>query len=557
MDRTQENLRMAELLFPHITKTPADYEAIYPPRDLPQGAMVTRIAPSPTGFMHFGNLYGALIDERLAHQSGGVFYLRIENTDAKREVEGAVDVILTSLNAFGLKFDEGATATEDQGCYGPYRQRDRAELYQTIAKDLVARGLAYPCFCTEEDLQSIHEKQEAEGANFGYYGKWAVHAEITADQAKRLIAEGKPYVIRFRSPGKEDNRIKYKDLAKGEIEMPENCTDIVLLKSDGIPTYHFAHVVDDHFMRTTHVVRGEEWLSTFPYHLQMFDVLGWEKPAYVHTAHMLKQDGASKRKLSKRKDPEARLTYYLQEGYPAGAVIEYLMTVLNSNFEEWRNKNPEADLNDFRFKAEKMGVAGAVFDIEKLNDISKNLISRMSGEEVYDATAEWARQYRPEFYALLTKNPTYSKAILSIGRGGKKPRKDFTVWSDVPDYMAFFFEETFQTAYPFPETMSKQDVLRVLKEYPQAYYDETDDQQTWFSKVKDLTSTMGYAVDMKAYKADPQAFPGSVADVSSVLRVAITGRTASPDTYAVMNILGKDTVLARLKKAAQALESKD
>ena len=557
MDRTQENLRMAELLFPHITKTPADYEAIYPPRDLPQGAMVTRIASSPTGFMHFGNLYGALIDERLAHQSGGVFYLRIENTDAKREVEGAVDVILTSLNAFGLKFDEGATATEDQGCYGPYRQRDRAELYQTIAKDLVARGLAYPCFCTEEDLQSIHEKQEAEGANFGYYGKWAVHAEITADQAKRLIAEGKPYVIRFRSPGKEDNRIKYKDLAKGEIEMPENCTDIVLLKSDGIPTYHFAHVVDDHFMRTTHVVRGEEWLSTFPYHLQMFDVLGWEKPAYVHTAHMLKQDGASKRKLSKRKDPEARLTYYLQEGYPAGAVIEYLMTVLNSNFEEWRNKNPEADLNDFRFKAEKMGVAGAVFDIEKLNDISKNLISRMSGEEVYDATAEWARQYRPEFYALLTKNPTYSKAILSIGRGGKKPRKDFTVWSDVPDYMAFFFEETFQTAYPFPETMSKQDVLRVLKEYPQAYYDETDDQQTWFSKVKDLTSTMGYAVDMKAYKADPQAFPGSVADVSSVLRVAITGRTASPDTYAVMNILGKDTVLARLKKAAQALESKD
>ncbi len=557
MDSTHANLRMAELLFPHITKTSADYEEIYPQRDLPKGAMVTRIAPSPTGFMHFGNLYGALIDERLAHQSGGVFYLRIENTDAKREVEGAVDVILTSLNAFGLNFDEGATSGEDKGIYGPYRQRDRAELYQTVAKDLVLRGLAYPCFCTEEDLQSIHEKQEAEGANFGYYGKWAVHAGITVEEAERLIAEGKPYVVRFRSPGKEENRIKYKDLAKGEIEMPENCTDIVILKSAGIPTYHFAHVVDDHFMRTTHVVRGEEWLSTFPYHLQMFEVLGWEKPAYIHTAHMLKQDGASKRKLSKRKDPEARLTYYLQEGYPAPAVIEYLMTVLNSNFEEWRNKNPEADLNEFRFKAEKMGVAGAVFDIEKLNDIAKNIISRMTGEEVYEAAERWAKEYDPDFHKLLTRDPDYSKAILSIGRGGKKPRKDFTVWSDVPHYMAFFFEETFTTDYPFPENMSKDDILRVLKEYPATFYNAEDDQQTWFNKVKELTEAMGYATDMKAYKADPSAFPGSVADVSAVLRVAVTGRTASPDTYAVMNILGKDTVLARLKKAAETLETKD
>ena len=552
MEQQDQNRRMAQLLFPHITKTPEDYEAIYPERDLPEGAMVTRIAPSPTGFMHFGNLYGALIDERLAHQSGGVFYLRIENTDSKREVEGAVEVILTSLNAFGLKFDEGATEGEDRGTYGPYRQRDRAELYQTIAKSLVERGMAYPCFCTEEDLQVLHDKQEASGANFGYYGEWAVHANITCEEAEALIAEGKPYVVRFRSPGKDGNRIKYKDLAKGEIEMPENCNDIVLLKSDGIPTYHFAHVVDDHFMRTTHVVRGEEWLSTFPYHLQMFDAIGWKKPAYVHTAHMLKQDGSSKRKLSKRKDPEARLTYYLQEGYPAECVIEYLMTVLNSNFEEWRRKNPDADLNEFRFKAEKMGVAGAVFDIDKLNDISKTVISKMSGEQVYDATAVWAKEYNPEFYALLTRDPAYSKAILSIGRGGKKPRKDFTVWSDVPDYMAFFFEETFQTDYPWPENMSRDDILRVLNEYP-SIYDEADDQQTWFNKVKDLTAAMGYAVDMKAYKADPTAFPGSVADISAVLRVAITGRTASPDTYAVMNILGKETVLDRLSKAAAAL----
>ncbi|MBQ1217781.1 MAG: glutamate--tRNA ligase [Clostridia bacterium] len=428
----------------------------------------------------------------------------------------------------------------------------RAEIYQCYAKSLIKQGLAYPCFCTEEDLQVLHDKQEASGANFGYYGEWAVHANITCEEAEALIAEGKPYVVRFRSPGKDGNRIKYKDLAKGEIEMPENCNDIVLLKSDGIPTYHFAHVVDDHFMRTTHVVRGEEWLSTFPYHLQMFDAIGWKKPAYVHTAHMLKQDGSSKRKLSKRKDPEARLTYYLQEGYPAECVIEYLMTVLNSNFEEWRRKNPDADLNEFRFKAEKMGVAGAVFDIDKLNDISKTVISKMSGEQVYDATAVWAKEYDPEFYALLTRDPAYSKAILSIGRGGKKPRKDFTVWSDVPDYMAFFFEETFQTAYPWPENMSKNDILRVLNEYP-SIYDEADDQQTWFNKVKDLTAAMGYAVDMKAYKADPTAFPGSVADISAVLRVAITGRTASPDTYAVMNILGKETVLDRLSKAAAAL----
>ena len=553
MEYSENNRLMAQLLFPHITKTIDEYETVYPPRDLPQGAMVTRIAPSPTGFMHFGNLYGALIDERLAHQSGGVFYLRIENTDAKREVEGAVDVILTSLNAFGLNFDEGATSGEDKGNYGPYRQRDRAELYQTVAKNLVERGMAYPCFCTEEDLQALHDKQEAQGANYGYYGEWAVHANITVEEAKALIEEGKPYVVRFRSPGKDGNRIKYKDLAKGEIEMPENCNDIVLLKSDGIPTYHFAHVVDDHFMRTTHVVRGEEWLSTFPYHLQMFDAIGWEKPAYIHTAHMLKFDEGSKRKLSKRKDPEARLTYYLQQGYPSVCVIEYLMTVLNSNFEEWRRKNPEASLDEFRFKAEKMGIAGAVFDIDKLNDISKNLICKMSGEEVYEATETWAKEYNPEFHALLTRDPAYSKEILSIGRGGKKPRKDFTVWSDVPDYMSFFFDEAFETDYPFPETMSKEDILRVLKEYPEKYYDATDDQQTWFNKVKDLTEAMGYAVDMKAYKADPTAFPGSVADISAVLRVAVTGRTASPDTFAVMNILGKDKVLTRLNKAAAAL----
>ena len=546
------NRRLADLLFPRVTKTPEDYEKIYPPRDLPKGAMVTRIAPFPTGFMHFDNLYGALIDERLAHQSGGVFYLRIENTDAKREVEGAVEVILSSLRSFGLHFDEGATEGEDKGIYGPYRQRDRAEIYHAVTKALVLRGLAYPCFCTEEELQQIHDAQEACGANFGYYGKWAKYANAPLEEVEELIRAGKPYVVRFRSPGKEGNRIRYKDLAKGELEMPENCSDIVLLKSDGIPTYHFAHVVDDHYMRTTHVVRGEEWLSTFPYHLQLFDAIGWEKPAYIHTSHMLKQDGDSKRKLSKRKDPEARLTYYMQQGYPADCVIEYLMTVLNSDFEEWRGKHPEEPIDSFRFRPEKMGTAGAVFDIDKLNDISRNVISRMSGQQVYEQTAAWAKEYAPEFYALLTRDPAYSQAILSIGRGGKKPRKDFTVWSDVPDYMAFFFDETFTTDYPFPETMPKADVLRILTEYP-ALYDPADDQQTWFGKIKQLTEQMGYAADMKAYKADPDAYPGNVADVSSVLRVAVTGRTASPDTYAVMTILGKDKVLARLNKAADLL----
>lgn len=553
MNTPSENLRLAQLMFPHITKTPEDYEKIYPPRNLPEGAMVTRIAPSPTGFMHFGNLYGALIDERLAHQSGGVFYLRIENTDAKREVEGAVEVILSALKAFGLRFDEGATEGADRGAYGPYRQRDRAEIYQSVAKSLVERGMAYPCFCTEEDLQSIHEEQEACGANFGYYGKWARHASMTLEETEQALCSGKPYVVRFRSPGKEENRIRYKDSAKGEIEMPENCNDIVLLKSDGIPTYHFAHVVDDHYMRTTHVVRGEEWLSTFPYHLQLFEAIGWKTPAYIHTAHMLKQEGASKRKLSKRKDPEARLTYYMQQGYPAECVIEYLMTVLNSDFEDWRRKNPDAALDEFRFRPGKMGAAGAVFDLDKLNDISKNIISKMTAEQVYEKTAAWAAEYAPDFGTLLTRNPSYSKQILSIGRGGKKPRKDFTVWSDVPAYMDFFFDETFRgNDYPWPEAVKKEDLLKVLEQYPDLY-DESDDQTLWFAKVKQLTESLGYAADMKNYKANPEAYPGSVADISSVLRVAVTGKTSSPDTYAVMQILGKDRVISRMKQAAETL----
>ena len=552
MECMPSNLRLAELLFPHIDKTPEYYETKYPPRNLPEGAIVTRIAPSPTGYIHFGNLYGALIDERLAHQTGGVFYLRIENTDQKREVEGAVEQILDGLNKFGLRFDEGATETKDKGAYGPYRQRDRAELYQTIAKDMVKRGLAYPCFCTEEELEDIRKAQEKEGANFGYYGKWAKHAQDTPEQIETALREGKSFVLRLRSPGREDGKVRCRDLVKGDMELPENFNDIVLLKSDGIPTYHFAHVIDDHFMRTTHVVRGEEWLSTFHYHLQLFDLLGWQRPVYIHTPHMLKQEGASKRKLSKRKDPEARLSFYLSEGYPAEGVVEYLLTVLNSDFEDWRKKNPDLSCSDFRFRPERMGTAGAVFDIDKLRDISRTLLSRMSAEEVYRGTAAWAKEYAPEFYTLLTRDPAYSQKILSIGRGGPKPRKDLTVWSDVPEYVDFFFEETFDPVYLFPDHLEQEDIRAILDRYVQRYTPD-DDQQIWFSKIRELTAELGFAADMKAYKADPAAYRGNVSDVSMVLRVAVTGKTASPDTFAVMQILGKDRVLQRLNRAKEVL----
>lgn len=544
--------RLAELLFPDVTETPEEVEARYPERDLPEGAKVTRMGPSPTGFMHLGNLYGALVDERLAHQSGGVFFLRIEDTDKKREVEGGVQLILETFRNFGLPFDEGVTENGDKGKYGPYRQSQRAAIYHVFAKQLVQRGYAYPCFCTEEELAEMHAQQEANKENFGYYGKYAKYRDCELEEIERRIAAGESYVVRFRSPGSIENKVRHTDLVKGKLELTENDQDIVLLKSDGIPTYHFAHVVDDHLMHTTHVVRGEEWLATLPVHLQLFDVLGWKRPKYVHTAQLMKMDGGSKRKLSKRKDPELALSYYYQQGIPVPSVMEYLMTLLNSNFEEWRRANQTAPLDDFPFSTKKMSVSGSLFDMDKLHDVSKNVISRMSAEDVYDSVAKWSADNDSEFHELFVRDPEMTKQFLSIGRGGKKPRKDLALWSETKAYMDFMFDELFQPDYSGMPERAKADAKAILTEY-QDVYDAQDEMTVWFDKVKALAERHGFAPETKLYKKNPEQYKGPVGDISMVLRVAICGRTNAPDLYSVMQLMPTEKIKARLAAACEAL----
>ena len=547
--------RLAQLLFPDITTTPADIEAMYPPRNLPEGAKVTRIAPSPTGFMHLGNLFSAIVSERLAHQSGGVFFLRIEDTDLKRAVEGGVETIIRVFNHYGLNFDEGATIEGDNGAYGPYRQRQRAKIYQTFAKVLVEQGMAYPCFCTEEELTAMREKQQEMKINFGYYGQWAKCRDLTLEEIEENIQAGKPYVLRFRSPGDPNKRFVHRDLVKGDIELPENDQDIVLLKSDGIPTYHFAHIIDDHFMGTTHVVRGEEWLATLNIHLQLFRTMGWKAPKYVHPAQLMKMDGGSKRKLSKRKDPELALDFYNAEGYPVPSVLEYLMTLLNSNFEDWRLANPTAPMGDFQFTTKKMGNSGSLFDIDKLKDVSKNTISVMSADQVYDEVTAWAKDFDPQLYTLLTADQQKAKAIFAIGRGGAKPRKDIAIWSEVKDYVAFFYEELFTAASEYPENVSTQDALDILTQY-RSLYSPADDGETWFNKVRELGESLGFAAKPKDYKKNPDQYKGHVGDVSQVIRLAITGRTNSPDLCSVMQILGEEVCQQRLAQAIELLSNR-
>lgn len=549
---TMDYNRLAELLFPDVTETPEEVEARYPERDLPEGAKVTRMGPSPTGFMHLGNLYGALVDERLAHQSGGVFFLRIEDTDKKREVEGGVQLILETFRNFGLPFDEGVTENGDKGKYGPYRQSQRAAIYHVFAKQLVQRGYAYPCFCTEEELAEMHAQQEANKENFGYYGKYAKYRDCELEEIERRIAAGESYVVRFRSPGSIENKVRHTDLVKGKLELTENDQDIVLLKSDGIPTYHFAHVVDDHLMHTTHVVRGEEWLATLPVHLQLFDVLGWKRPKYVHTAQLMKMDGGSKRKLSKRKDPELALSYYYQQGIPVPSVMEYLMTLLNSNFEEWRRANQTAPLDDFPFSTKKMSVSGSLFDMDKLHDVSKNVISRMSAEDVYDSVAKWSADNDPEFHELFVRDPEMTKQFLAIGRGGKKPRKDLALWSETKAYMDFMFDELFQPDYSGMPERAKADAKAILTEY-QDVYDAQDEMTVWFDKVKALAERHGFAPETKLYKKNPEQYKGPVGDISMVLRVAICGRTNAPDLYSVMQLMPTEKIKARLAAACEAL----
>ena len=542
---------LSELLFPNVTETPEQVEARFPARNLPEGAVVTRMAPSPTGFVHLGNLVQGMISERMAHQSGGVLFLRVEDTDAKREVPGAVQVLIESLKFYNIHFDEGVGLDGDIGIYGPYHQRQRANIYHVFAKLLVSQGKAYPCFCTEEELSAIREQQEANKETTGYYGKYAIWRDRSLEEIRTQLDAGNPWVLRFRSEGSIEHQFKFDDLVKGKLTITENDVDHVLLKSDGIPTYHFAHAVDDHLMRTTHVVRGDEWLPSLPFHIQLFQALGFKLPKYVHIGPLMKMDGTSKRKLSKRKDPELALTYYKAEGFPTQAVREYLMTVLNSNYEDWRRANPDAPIESFKFSPKKLNPAGSLFDYAKLVDVSKNVISRMDAASVYEQLLAWAKEFDEPFAQKLDADPAYAQRILAIGRGGKKPRKDLATWKDAKPYMGFFYDEYLEQPV-FDPAFDKALIADVLKRFL-AVYDPSDDSGVWFDKVKAITEAIGFTTDMTAYKADPTAFPGTVADVSTFLRQAVTGKTNSPDLYTVMQILGKETSLARIQNTLSQL----
>ncbi len=538
--------KLSELLFSHISKTPEDYEAQYPARDLGEDAKVTRFAPSPTGFLHIGGLFASLISERIAHQSGGKFILRIEDTDKKREVDDGVSKILEGLTAFGIRIDEGFVDFDKEvGDYGPYKQSERAEIYQSFAKKLVAEGLAYPCFCSEDDLSAIREEQEKEKLLPGYYGKFAKCRDLSYEEIENNIKDGKSYVLRLKSPGNEDRRISYKDGIRGKIELPENIVDVVILKSDGIPTYHFAHVVDDHLMGTTNVIRGDEWISSVPIHLQMFSLLGLKPPKYAHIAPIMKEDEGGKRKISKRKDPEAAVSWYSDEGYPVDGVIEYLLNLANYTFEDFRRANKTAPWTDFKLEMNKMSNSGALFDLVKLNDICKNKIGSYTAEKVYDLATCWAKGYDKELYDLLTRDKDYSVTMFGFDRNPDKPRKDIGKWSEVKDAFSFMFDELFDGKYDEIQNISKEDILSLITDY-EAMYDENADSSEWFDTLKDLAEKNGFAREVKEYKANPDSYKGHVGDVSNVIRVAVTGRTKSPDLYSIMKTLGKDRVMNRI-----------
>lgn len=549
-----DNKKLAELLFSNITKTPEDYEAMYPERDLPEGVRVTRFAPSPTGYLHIGGLFAALIAKLTADTTNGVFFLRIEDTDKKREVEDGISHIVNGLHGFGIDPDEGIMGMDSEsGAYGPYQQSKRKEIYQTYAKHLVEEGMAYPCFCTAEELDRMRARQEEAGVTPGYYGEYAACRNLSYEEIEEKIKTGMPYVLRLKSPGTPEGKITYQDMIKGKIEMPENQTDIVLLKTDGIPTYHFAHCIDDHLMHTTHVVRGDEWISSVPTHIQLFKVCGFKVPKYAHIAPIMKLDDGNKRKLSKRKDPEAAVSYYLEEGYPKESVLEYLLTLANSNFEDWRRANKEAPLSAFPFNLKKMSVSGALFDLVKLNDVSKNVISVMPAETVLEKTLAWAKEYNREFYQLLSADTEKAKAILQIDRGNKKPRKDIAKWSDVPAYAAYFYNELYTADYTLPANIAPADATAILKAYREVY-NPADDKDAWFQRMKDLCEPLGFTPNVKEYKANPDAYKGHVGDVSTVIRVAATSRTNTPDLYYILQILGKEEVLNRLNRAISHYE---
>ncbi|RBP65974.1 glutamyl-tRNA synthetase [Alkalibaculum bacchi] len=544
-----DNKKLAELLFPEITKSISYYEdTVFPNRNLSERAKVTRLAPSPTGFIHLGNLYGAFVDERLAHQSHGVFMLRIEDTDEKRKVEGAVETIISSLEYFDLKFDEGATIDGEIGNYGPYFQSHRGEIYQTVAKYLVEIGRAYPCFCSEEELAEIRKQQVEENVNTGYYGKWAKDRDLTLEQITEHLKNNKPYVLRLKSMGKEEDTFEIEDAIRGKLTIPVNNQDIVILKANGIPTYHFAHVVDDHLMKVTHVVRGEEWLSTLPIHYELFTLLKWDLPVYCHTAHLMKMDDGVKRKLSKRKDPELGLNYYKSLGYHPASVREYLMTILNSNFEEWRIENPEKDINEFEFTLSKMSNSGALFDLDKLNDISKNVMLKIPAEEIYEFFLQWAKEYKGDIVALLTAHKEEVVKLLSVGREDRNPRKDLIYCEQILEFISYYFDEFFKVEDSYPENMDESEAKMLLRAYLDTY-NHGDDQSEWFAKIREIAVANGYAAKPKDFKKNPDQYKGHVGDVSTVVRLAIVGKAISPDVWSIQQIMGEDRVMKRLEKA--------
>ncbi len=559
--------KLADLLFPDITKTPAEYEAMYPPRKLCEGAITTRLAPSPTGFIHLGNLYGALADERLAHQSGGVCFLRVEDTDEKREVEGAIPVLLDTLSYFGINFDEGAcklttdgsraSASDpeaaERGSYGPYWQSARSDIYKACVKFLVEQGKAYPCFMTEEEIEELRKYQEANKINPGVWGEYAKHRDLTYEEVKAHLDAGEKPVMRFRSNGDPSRYFKVRDAIRGEISMPENVQDVVILKKNDLPTYHFAHVVDDHLMHTTYVVRGEEWMASLPIHVQLFDAMGWEYPIFCHNTVLMKIDETTgqKRKLSKRKDPELGLSYYKELGYFPEAVREYLMTILNSDYEEWRIANPYADYNEFKFSADKMSDSGTLFDLNKLNDVSKDVLARKSAEEIYDFMFGWAEEYDAEKAKLLKDNKEMLLKIFDIDRGGDKPRKDLVFAKQIFEFVKYFFDEYFVYESEWPAEVSGEDRKAILEKYIESY-DPADDNSAWFAKVKEIGAALGYAERPKDYKKDPDQFKGHVGHVSGVIRIAITGRANSPDLWTIQQIMGLQLVKSRIEKAIEA-----
>lgn len=542
---------LADLIFPNV-KEIKYYEEKYPERNLEEGAIVTRFAPSPTGFVHIGGLYQALVARTVAKKTNGVFFLRVEDTDQKREVENGVTGIVNSLKDFDMGPDEGMISdTEEIGNYGPYKQSLRKDIYQSYAKYLLEQGKAYPCFATQEELDEMRAKQEMAKVRTGYYGVWAKYRNLSLDEMAEKIKAGVPYIIRFKSPGREDRKIKHKDLIKGNVDFPENDQDVVIIKSDGLPTYHFAHAVDDHLMHTTHVIRSDEWLSSVPLHLQLFQELGFKAPKYAHISPIMKNDNGNKRKLSKRKDPEAAVSYYEELGIPSLAVKEYLLNIANSTFENWRRQNKDASIEEFDFKLNKMSVSGALFDMVKLQDVSKIVISKMTAEEVYEKALDWANRHDEELSKML-EDKEYSLKVLGIERGNTKPRKDIAKWSDVKENIIYMYDDKFlneEQEYPYQVINDQNDINKILDLYIEKYYNPEDDKQTWFNKIKELAGEMGYAEEVKEFKANPEIYKAHVGDVSTVLRIALTGRTNTPDMYEIMAVLGKTSMQKRFEKA--------